>query len=219
MVERRLDGQLVRTCVLLCHDRLKSQEGRARAYVAPRASSRGCRELLVSIWRVPHPVRGVVVFVLQWVVGASLIGFGIVLPEVVALAPLARGALVLANRRSTRERSADIDLLTPILEYQDARPLRGLRRVMPRTVRLWCARHSTATVFPWLAESSPDQLASIPSSRASRPSSAAAVPASVPELRARPARPCPSWVLQAGRVEGRRGTSTGPRVIPGNVST
>ena len=58
------------------------------------------------IWRLPHPVRGIVAFVLVWVVGASLIGFGLGHVEMVALTLLASGALVLASRRSTRDRSA-----------------------------------------------------------------------------------------------------------------
>jgi hypothetical protein len=44
------------------------------------------------IWRLPHPVRGIVVFVVIFAAGAMLGGFGMGLPELGVLALLAGGA-------------------------------------------------------------------------------------------------------------------------------
>ena len=59
----------------------------------------------IVIWRLPHPVRGIVVFlalvVLGSVVGSALGGFGMGLPELAILALLAGGvALFVATRTS-----------------------------------------------------------------------------------------------------------------------
>lgn len=58
------------------------------------------------IWRLPHPIRGLVAFVaVWWAGGAMLAGFGAGLPELVALTCLATGALALASRRTSSERA------------------------------------------------------------------------------------------------------------------
>jgi hypothetical protein len=61
--------------------------------------------VLLVIWRLPHPVRGIVTFLLVFVVGAmlgtTLDAFGMGLPELAVLALLAAGAgLVVATRTS-----------------------------------------------------------------------------------------------------------------------
>ena len=61
--------------------------------------------LPLVIWRLPHPVRGIVtfllVFVAGWMLGAMLDAFGMGLPELAVLALLAGGAgLVVATRTS-----------------------------------------------------------------------------------------------------------------------
>jgi hypothetical protein len=51
------------------------------------------------IWRLPHPVRGIVVFLVIFVFVAVAGGFGMGLPELAVLALLASGvALVVATR-------------------------------------------------------------------------------------------------------------------------
>lgn len=53
----------------------------------------------LMIWRLPHPVRGIVVFLIIFVAGSSLGGFGMGLPELAVLALGAVGvALVVATR-------------------------------------------------------------------------------------------------------------------------
>ena len=61
--------------------------------------------MLFVIWRLPHPVRGLVTFLLVVVagsmLGAMLDGFGMGLPELAFLALLAAGAgLIVATRTS-----------------------------------------------------------------------------------------------------------------------
>ncbi len=61
--------------------------------------------LPLVIWRLPHPVRGIVTFLLVivagWMLGAMLDAFGMGLPEFAVLALLAGGAgLLVATRTS-----------------------------------------------------------------------------------------------------------------------
>jgi hypothetical protein len=61
--------------------------------------------VLLVIWRLPHPVRGIVtflvVFVAGWMLGAMLDVFGMGVPELAVLALLAAAAgLVVATRTS-----------------------------------------------------------------------------------------------------------------------
>ena len=50
---------------------------------------RGHHETMpLMIWRLPHPVRGIVVFLIIFVAGSSLGGFGMGLPELAVLAPV-----------------------------------------------------------------------------------------------------------------------------------
>lgn len=60
------------------------------------------------IWKLPHPVLGVVLFCLVWAAGASLIGFGVAVPEMIGLTFLALGAFVLVNRRPARARKRNV---------------------------------------------------------------------------------------------------------------
>jgi hypothetical protein len=56
------------------------------------------------IWRLPHPVRGIVVFLVVFVVGSTLGGFGMGIPELAVLALLAAGvALVVAARTTAHD--------------------------------------------------------------------------------------------------------------------
>ena len=62
--------------------------------------------VLLVIWRLPHPVRGIVtfllVFVAGWMLGAMLDAFGMGLPELAVLALLAAGTgLFVATRTSS----------------------------------------------------------------------------------------------------------------------
>jgi hypothetical protein len=53
------------------------------------------------IWRLPHPVRGIVTFLVIFAVGRMLGGFAMGLPELAVWAVLAAGAaLVVATRTS-----------------------------------------------------------------------------------------------------------------------
>jgi len=47
------------------------------------------------IWRLPHPVRGIVTFVVIFGVGSVLGGFGMGMPELAVLALMAGGAAYL----------------------------------------------------------------------------------------------------------------------------
>jgi hypothetical protein len=59
------------------------------------------------IWRLPHPVRGTVVFLVIFVAGSMAGGFGMGLPELALLALLASGvALVVATRTRGDNRSS-----------------------------------------------------------------------------------------------------------------
>jgi hypothetical protein len=53
------------------------------------------------IWRLPHPVRGLVAFLLIFAVGSKLGGFGMGLPELAALAVLAGGAALFVATRTS----------------------------------------------------------------------------------------------------------------------
>jgi hypothetical protein len=53
------------------------------------------------IWRLPHPVRGIVAFLLVFFAGALLGGFGMGVPELFALTLLAGVALVGASTRTS----------------------------------------------------------------------------------------------------------------------
>jgi hypothetical protein len=58
------------------------------------------------IWRLPHPVRGIVVFFGILTAGSTLGGFGMGIPELAVLALLAAGvALVAATRTRGDDRS------------------------------------------------------------------------------------------------------------------
>lgn len=58
------------------------------------------------IWRLPHPVRGIGAFLIIFVAGSTLGGFGMGLPELAVLALLAAGvALVFAIRTTGDDRS------------------------------------------------------------------------------------------------------------------
>jgi hypothetical protein len=53
------------------------------------------------IWRLPHPVRGIVTFLIIFAVGRMLGGFAMGLPELAVLGLVAAGAgLVVATRTS-----------------------------------------------------------------------------------------------------------------------
>jgi hypothetical protein len=61
--------------------------------------------VLLVIWRLPHPLRGIVtfflIFVAGWMLGAMVDAFGMGLPELAVLALIAAGAgLVVATRTS-----------------------------------------------------------------------------------------------------------------------
>jgi hypothetical protein len=59
-----------------------------------------CDDALV-IWRLPHPVRGIVTFVVIFGVGSVLGGFGMGVPELAVLALIAGGvAYLVATHRS-----------------------------------------------------------------------------------------------------------------------
>ena len=53
--------------------------------------------MLLVIWRLPHPVRGLVAFLIVFAVGSRLVGFGMGLPEFAVLALLAGAAFVVAS--------------------------------------------------------------------------------------------------------------------------
>ncbi len=53
------------------------------------------------IWRLPHPLRGVLAFLVVFGSGAFLGGFRIGVPELVVLTALAGVAFVLASTRTT----------------------------------------------------------------------------------------------------------------------
>jgi hypothetical protein len=59
--------------------------------------------MTLVIWRLPHPIRGIVAFLVVFLAGAMLGGFGMGVPELVALALLATVAFVLASTRTSRD--------------------------------------------------------------------------------------------------------------------
>jgi hypothetical protein len=59
------------------------------------------------IWRLPHPVRGIVAFLGIFIAGSMLGGFGVGIPELAVLGLLAAGvALVVATRTTGDDRSS-----------------------------------------------------------------------------------------------------------------
>jgi hypothetical protein len=63
--------------------------------------------MLLMIWRLPHPVRGIVVFLIIFVAGSTLGGFGMGLLELAVLALLAAGvAMVVATRTTGDDRTS-----------------------------------------------------------------------------------------------------------------
>jgi hypothetical protein len=56
----------------------------------------------VMIWRLPHPVRGIVTFLAIFVLGSALGGFGMGLPELALLVLLAGAAALFVATRTTR---------------------------------------------------------------------------------------------------------------------
>ncbi len=54
------------------------------------------------IWRLPHPLVGLLAFVGVWMGAAMAVGFGAGMPEVGGLTLLATAAFVLINRRPAR---------------------------------------------------------------------------------------------------------------------
>src|SRR4051794_29867992 len=65
----------------------------------PRCWSGRHETMPVVIWRLPHPVRGIVLFLVTFVAGSMAGGFGMGLPELALLALLASAvALVVATR-------------------------------------------------------------------------------------------------------------------------
>jgi hypothetical protein len=57
--------------------------------------------MALVIWRLPHPVRGIVVFLVIFGVGRTLGGFAMGLPELAVLALLAAGAALFAATRTS----------------------------------------------------------------------------------------------------------------------
>lgn len=57
------------------------------------------------IWRLPHPVRGILAFLWVGAGGVMLSGFGLGAPELVVLTVVATGAFVLVSRGPARERA------------------------------------------------------------------------------------------------------------------
>jgi hypothetical protein len=53
------------------------------------------------IWRLPHPVRGIVTFLAIFVIGSMLGGFAMGLPELAVLALLAIGAAAVVATRTS----------------------------------------------------------------------------------------------------------------------
>jgi hypothetical protein len=54
---------------------------------------------------LPRPVRGMLAFLLVWVVGAALVGFGAGITEMIVLTLLALVAFVLASREPASQRA------------------------------------------------------------------------------------------------------------------
>jgi len=57
----------------------------------------------LMIWRLPHPVRGIVTFLAICVLGSAFGGFGMGLPELALLAILAGAVAVFAATRTTQD--------------------------------------------------------------------------------------------------------------------
>jgi hypothetical protein len=58
------------------------------------------------IWRLPHPVRGIVSFLVIFAVVTALGGFAMGLPELAALALLAAGLGLLVATRTSGDRTS-----------------------------------------------------------------------------------------------------------------
>jgi hypothetical protein len=58
------------------------------------------------IWRLPHPARGIVTFLVILALGTVLGGFAMGLPELAALALLAAGAGLFVGTRTSGDRTA-----------------------------------------------------------------------------------------------------------------
>lgn len=57
------------------------------------------------IWRLPHPVRGIIVFLGIFFAGSAIGGFAMGIPELAVLGILAAGvALVVATRKTATDR-------------------------------------------------------------------------------------------------------------------
>lgn len=54
------------------------------------------------IWRLPHPFLGMLAFILVWVTGSFVVGFGVGFPEMIVLTLLASIGFAVANRRPNR---------------------------------------------------------------------------------------------------------------------
>jgi hypothetical protein len=73
----------------------------------PGCSGEQRETMPLVIWRLPHPVRGIVVFLGLFVAGSLLGGFGMGIPELAVWTLLAAGvALVVATRTRGDERSS-----------------------------------------------------------------------------------------------------------------
>ena len=57
------------------------------------------------IWRLTHPARGVLAFLLVWAGGVALLRFGAGIPEMIVLTGLALVTFVVAGRGSDSERA------------------------------------------------------------------------------------------------------------------
>lgn len=78
-----------------------------RGQRCPRYSDEQRERMPLVIWRLPHPVRGIFVFLGIFVAGSALGGFGMGIPELAVLGLLAVGvALVVATRTTSDDNSS-----------------------------------------------------------------------------------------------------------------
>jgi hypothetical protein len=56
------------------------------------------------IWRLPHPFLGMLAFLLVWIAGMFLVGFGVGFVEMIGLTVLASIAFAVVNRRPHQRR-------------------------------------------------------------------------------------------------------------------